>query len=50
MKILNDIAYNLNWIQNFKLNFNTFNSNERIEMQIGTKHIEILFMIMILNF
>jgi hypothetical protein len=32
------------------LNFNTFNSKERIEMQIGTKDIEILFMIIIFFF
>ncbi len=38
--IEDEIAHNLNWIQNLKLNFNTFNSKERIEMQIGTKDIE----------
>jgi hypothetical protein len=44
MKILNDIAYNLNWIWVYlNLNPNLKTELKRIKMQIDAKGIEILF-------
>jgi hypothetical protein len=55
MKILNDIACNLNWIEffNFFSNWIKLDSNlielKKIGRQIGVKDIENLFMYMVLK-